>query len=165
MMLKRFALGSPNQQSHNHSRAMRTVTDLARWEVPFAEARDPSVSLITERGGDAAMLVVAPMGIDRYPKYLVRFDRVLVSLCYEETVSLDRDYRSLTGIEPSVCAYVWTGSPWLRASSGTAELHELLAVQHYLVFGGDSIVELIASGQPKVERLDSHRVIEARHEV
>src|SRR5262245_22598668 len=134
---------------------MGTVTDLARWEVPFAEAPDPSVSLLTEGGGDAAMLIVAPTGIDQYPKYLVRFDRVLVSLCYEETVSLGRDYRSLSGMEPSVCAYVWTGSPWLQASSGTAELQELSAVRHYVVFGGDSIVELIASGQPKVERLDS----------
>ena len=144
---------------------MRTVTDLVRWEVPFAEGRDPSVGLITERGGDAAMLVVAPSGTDQYPKYLVRFDRVLVSFCYEEAVALARDYHALTGIEHSVCAYLWSDSPWLRASSGVADLLGLSDLQHYLVFGGDSIVELIASGQPKIERLDSPRVIELRDEV
>src|SRR5262245_6706400 len=144
---------------------MRTTTDLVRWDAPFAEARDPSVSLITERGGDAAILVVAPLGTDQYPKYLVRFDRVLVSFCYEEAVALDRDYPALTGIERSVCAYLWGNSPWLRASSGVADSLELSGLQHYLVFGGDSIVELIASGQPKVERLDSPRVIETRYEV
>jgi hypothetical protein len=144
---------------------MDTTTALVRWDVLFAEARDPSVSLITERGGDAAVLVVAPLGTHQYPKYLVRFDRVLVSFCYEEAIALDRDYRALTGIERSVCAYLWTDSPWLRASSGVADLLELSDLHHYLVFGGDSIVELIASGQPKVERLDSPRVIESRYEV
>lgn len=144
---------------------MDTTTELVRWDVPFAEARDPSVSLITEQGGDAVMLVVAPSGIDKYPKYLIRFERVLVSLCHEEAVALDRNCRSLSGIERSVCAYVCSDSPWLPASRGFAELLELSDLQHYLVFGGDSIVELIASGQPKVERLDGKRVIESRYEV
>lgn len=144
---------------------MSTVADLVRWDVPFAEVRDPSVSLIAEQGGDAAILVVAPCGVDKYPKYLVRFDRVLVSLCCEEVVSLGRDYQSLRGIEHRTSAYLWKESPWLQASRAFAELLELSELQHYLVFGGDSIVELIASGQPKVERLDSPKMIETRYEV
>ena len=128
---------------------MRTITDLVRWDVPFAEASDPSVSLIAERGGGAAMLVVAPSGIDQYPKYLVRFDRVLVSLYYEEALELGRGYRSLSGIERSVCAYVWADSPWLRASTGHAELLQVDRLAALSSFGGDSIVELIAAGQPK----------------
>src|ERR1035438_3791843 len=104
---------------------MDTTTDLVRWDTPFAEALDPSVSIITERGGDAAMLVIAPLGIDQYPKYLMRFDTVVVSLCYEETATLDRGYRSLTGIEPSVSAYIWRNSPWLCGCRGVAELLKL----------------------------------------
>ena len=143
---------------------MSTVTDLIRWDVPFAEARDPSVRFITEQGGDAAMIVVAPSGIDQYPKYLVRFKRVLVSLCYEEAIALGRDYRTLSGIERSTCAYVWSDSPWLSAIRGLAELLGLSDLKHYLVLGGDSIVEVIAAGPPKVERLDGKTVIESRYE-
>lgn len=147
------------------SKSMLMNTDLVRWDVPFAEARDPSVSLITEQGGDAASLVIAPRGIDQYPKYLVRFERVLISLCCDEIAALDRNYHSLTGIDPSVCAYLWSDSPWLRACGAVAEFYGLSDVRHHLVFGGDSIVELISSGQPKIERLDSPRVIETRYEV
>jgi hypothetical protein len=144
---------------------MDTVTDLVRWEVPFAEGRDPSVSLITEKGGDVATLVVAPHGIDQYPKYLVRFDKALAVICYEEALDLDRGYKALTGIERSVCAYLWVDSPWLRASNGWAEVLRLPDLRHYLVFGGDSIVELLASGESKVEQIDERRVIETTHEV
>jgi hypothetical protein len=144
---------------------MNTTTDLVRWNVPFAEARDPSVSLITEQGGDAATLVVAPSGIDRYPKYLVRFGKVIILLCYEEAFAFDRGYRALSGNEPNCCAYLWTDSPWMESYRKGADVYEWKGLQHYLIFGGDSIVELIASVQPKVERLDEKRVIDTRYEV
>ena len=145
---------------------MNTATDLVRWDVPFAGSRDPSVSLITERGGDVVILVVAPHGIDQYPKYLIRFAKVLGFLCHEEALDFDRGYRALTGLEASVCAYVWADSPWLRASRGYAlEFLRLPDLQHYLVFGGDSIVELLASGASKVERIDKKTVIETKYEV
>jgi hypothetical protein len=145
---------------------MDTATDLVRWNVPFAESHDPSVSLITEQGGNVVTLLVAPHGIDQYPKYLVRFDKVLAMLCHEEALDFDRGYRTLTGLEASVCAYVWADSPWLRASRGYAvDFLRLPDLHHYLVFGGDSIVELLASGASKVERIDKKRVIETKHEV
>jgi hypothetical protein len=144
---------------------MDTATDLVRWDMPFAEARDPSVSLITEQGGDAAMLIVAPLGIDRYPKYLVRFSKVIALLCYEEAFALDRGYRALSGIEPKCCAYLWTDSPWMESYRKGADVFEWKGMQHYLILGGDSVVELIASGQPRAERLDERRVIETKYEV
>jgi hypothetical protein len=144
---------------------MDTATDLVRWDVPFAEAHDPSVGLITEQGGDAAMLVVAPSGIERYPKYLVSFGKVIAVLCYEEAFAFDRGYRALRGIEPKCCAYLWTSSPWLESYRKGADVFEWKGLQHYLVLGGDSIVELIASGQPKIERLDERRVIETKYAV
>ncbi|TXT16731.1 MAG: hypothetical protein FD138_4700 [Planctomycetota bacterium] len=147
---------------------MDTITDLVRWDMPFAEARDPSVTLIIEQGrksADVAVLIVAPQGIDTYPKYLVRFDKVLAMLCYEEALDLNRGYRTLTGSHDSVCAYIWRSSPWLRASRGYAEFLQLPDLQHYLVFGGDSIVELLASGASKVERIDERTVLETKHEV
>jgi hypothetical protein len=145
---------------------MDTIADLTPWDMPFAEARDPSVSLITEHGGDVASIIVAPHGIDQYPKYLVRFDKVLAVLCYEEALALDRGYPGLPNLPSSVCAYLWADSPWLRASRGRAvDFLQWPDLQHYLIFGGDSIVELLASGAPYVERIDERRVLEAKHEV
>jgi hypothetical protein len=103
---------------------MNTTTRLVRWDVPFAEARHPSVTLITEQGrerADVAVLVVASHGLDGYPKYLVRLDKVLAVLSYEEALPLDRGYGPLAGVQPAGCAYLWEDSPWLGASRGQAE--------------------------------------------
>jgi hypothetical protein len=144
---------------------MDAVTQLVRWDVPFAQAHYPSVSLITEKGGDAVTLIIGPAGIDKYPKYRVRFDKVIALLCYEEALMLGRDYRALTGIEASVCAYLWIDSPWLRDNRSAADLFKLKDLKHYLVFGGDSIVELVASGEPKIEQIDKRTVFETPYEV
>jgi len=86
-------------------------------------------------------------------------------LCHEEALDLDRGYRMLTGFEASVCAYVWADSPWLRASQVYAlELLQLPDLHHYLVFGGDSIVELLASGASKVVRIEERTILEIKHE-
>lgn len=143
---------------------MDTAAELVRWDVPFAGARDPSVSLITEQGGDAVTLVVAPLGIDRYPKHLVRFDKVITLLCYEEAFAFDRGHRALSGIAPDCCACLWTDSPWMKSYRKGTEVFDWKDLQHYLVFGGDSVVELIASGPPKVDRLDERRLIETKYE-
>lgn len=147
---------------------MDATTHLVRWDVPFAEARHPSVTLITEQGrecANVAVLVVAPHGLDEYPKHLVRFDKVLAVLCYEEALPLDRGYGSLAGAQPSVCAYLWVDSPWVRASRGRAEFLQWPELRHYVVFGGDSIVELLASGEPEMKRIDKITVLETKHAV
>jgi len=38
-------------------------------------------------------------------------------------------------------------------------------LHHYLIFGGDSIVEVIALGEPQIERVDQRMIIEVKHEV
>ena len=143
---------------------MDTLSHIVRWDVPFAEAEHLSVSLITERFGGAATLVVAPLGIYQYPKYLVRFDKVLAVLYYEEALALGRDYPKST--DASGCAFVWADSPWLRASHGWAVVFlQWPDVRDYIIFGADDVVELLASGVSKVERIDEKTVLETKHEV
>jgi hypothetical protein len=146
---------------------MPASTDLIRWDVPFAEAKYPSVSIITEKGGIIVTLVVAPGRIDPYPKYLVRFECVIALLCYEEAFAFERGYRALTRSEENLCAYKWIGSPWLDAyRKGEAFVMQggKGPLEHYLVFGGDSIVELVVSEEPKIERLDEKATIVTKHE-
>jgi hypothetical protein len=144
---------------------MERTPDLIQWQVPFARARHPSVSVITQQGGDAAILLVAPTGVDQYPKYAVRFGKVLALLCFEEAYSFDRGYGALVGLDRSVCAYVWPTSPWRESYRRGAEVFGWDDLQHYLVFGGDSIVEIVAAGKPDVERHVKKAEIETKNQV
>jgi hypothetical protein len=145
---------------------MHATTNLVPWDVPFAESEHPSVSLITEQFGGSATLVVAPQGIDQYPKYLVRFDKVLAALYYEEALALRGKYPAVAGARASGCAYLWPDSPWLGASHGWAvDFLRWPDLRHYIVFGADDVVELLASGVSKVERIDEKTVFETKHEV
>jgi hypothetical protein len=141
---------------------------LVRWETPFSENRFPSISIITENQGDVVSLIVAPDGIDKYPKYVVRFENVITLLCYEEAFAFDRGYKKLNRDEGNLCAYRWINSSWLKEyqkgidilrKKNTGEL------EHYVVFGGDSNVELIAFGHPKIERIDTKTFLETKQEI
>jgi hypothetical protein len=90
---------------------------------------------------------------------------VLAVLCYEEALPLDRGYGSLAGAQPSVCAYFSGDSPWVRASRGRAEFLQWPELRHYVVFSGDSIVELLASGEPEMKQIDKTTVLETKHAV
>ncbi len=58
---------------------------LASWPTPFSESNLPSVGLIVDSHGDrTATVVVAPQGIDQYPKYLVQFEAVFSCSVEEE---------------------------------------------------------------------------------
>ena len=94
------------------------MTKLIRWETPFTEARCPSVGLlITSKGIEVDILkaVVAPGGIDEYPKYLVDFGRVIAFTCFEEAHSPERDFGSAEIGETGLCAYRYLDSPWLQS--------------------------------------------------
>jgi hypothetical protein len=143
---------------------MDNAGSLVRWNVPFAEARDPSVSVITEHGGDVVILSVAPGGVDQYPKYLVRFARVIALLYYEEALAFDRGYRALPGLDADVHAYEWLDSPWIHGYRRGAETFGWPTLQHFVIFGGDSIVEIIASGGATVDQIDAPMKIETTHE-
>ena len=141
---------------------MDVVSNLVPWDVAFAQAKYPSVSIITEQGGDVVTLIIAPKGIDQYPKYSVRFNKVITLICYEEAFCLDRGHR----IPPhGGCAYLWCDSPAVQSYRRGEDIFSWRDLQHYLIFGGDSIVELIASGQPKIERLDQRQIVEVKHEL
>ena len=144
---------------------MDATTHLVPWDVPFAPSEHPSVSLITEQFGSSATVVIAPHGIDQYPKYLVRFDKVLAALYYEEALALRGKYPAVADGQTSGCAYLWPDSPWLGASRGWAvDFLRWPDLSHFVFFGGDDVVELLACGAT-VERIDEKRVIETKHEV
>lgn len=53
----------------------------------------------------------------------------------------------------------------MRASRGRAEFLQWPELRHYVVFSGDSIVELLASGEPEMKQIDKTTVLETKHAV
>ena len=142
------------------------MENIVPWDVPFAQFKYPSVNIITEQFGISAMVVVTNSHSEEYPKYLVHFGKVLAALYYEEAIRLRGQYPDITGGKASGCAYLWPSSPWLQASSNWAKnFLQWPELRHYIIFGGDDIVEILASEVSKIEKIDEKRVIETRHEI
>ena len=145
--------------------------DLKIWETPFARDKWPSVWLIPETHGDStAMVVVAPKGVDAYPKYLVRFSAVYAFTSDEEAGSLGfADGAAHGSAIEAGCAYIWRDSP--RAASYGQFVPDLPfrggagPVVHYLFFGGDNNVGVVSAEQPEIQRVDNPRSLVVAHEV
>ena len=137
--------------------------EASEWEAPFTSARDPSVGLIAEEAGEGtAALVVAPGGLDAYPKYIVRFKHVFAVTCGEETgflLSLGQEL-----LPREVAAYIWSDSPHAAAYQQTA-YGVGLKVRHYVVLGGDNIASVIAGSPPSIETVLAESEITVRYAV
>lgn len=136
------------------------------WDVPFRKDVSPSVSLISEPDGDStAMLVVAPRGLDAYPKYLVRFSAVYALTLEEEAESVTELGQSSEGDY----AYVWADSP--HAASYQALLPDFAfrgggtQIRHYVVLGGDNIASIVSASEPIIEQVDGPMTISTTHAV
>lgn len=121
------------------------------WETPFTYAQYPSVGLVMEPHGEqTALLIVAPGGLDAYPKYLVRFAHVFAVTCGEEAGAiLELGQEHSPG---EVIAHLWDASPHSAAYANTA-FGANLAIRHYVVFGGDNIASVVCGGTPTIETI------------
>ena len=133
------------------------------WTTPFSTARLPSAYLILEPAGErTATLVVAPRGLDSYPKYLVHFQDVLAISCEEEIGALD----SRWGIDSpqSSCAFILEASPAVESYNSTP-FGMRVNLQHFLVLGGDNHVSIVARKSPMIEEVCSPQQLIVRHEI
>jgi len=136
------------------------------WDVPFREDSYPSVSLISEPDGDStAILVVAPRGLDAYPKYIVRFSSVYSVTCEEEAHSASDFGESPQGVH----AYIWSDSP---ISSSYQTLSPDFAfrgggahIRHYVILGGDNFAGVVTASEPTIERIDGPTTINVSYAV
>ena len=147
------------------------MSKLVRWETPFTEAQFPSVGLlITTKpdGADIVKAVVAPHGIDRYPKYLVNFGEALAFTCMEEANAPRMDYVSAElEDENKICAYEFLDSPWLRSYEPQRYVVRANEVtfSHYLIFGGDNNVEVITPDEPTIETISQKATLKIEYEL
>ena len=162
---------APRHLKHYTSFVMPKIV---RWETPFTDAFYPSAVLLAtpfplfSGKGVGAKVVVAPGGIDKYPKYLVDFDEVLALNCMDEGCCPERDFTSATFDETItsakfVCALQWLDSPWLKSYKGCHDPSSEGKFSHYLIFGGDYNVEIITQNSPKIKVVEGKEVWQTHH--
>ena len=101
-------------------------------------------------GERTALLVVAPGGLDAYPKYTVHFTHVFAVSCGEEAgfvLDLGQEHGPA-----DVVAQLWEASPHAAAYAKTA-LGANLEIRHYVVFGGDNVASVVCGGRPIIKTL------------
>jgi hypothetical protein len=112
--------------------------------------------------------IVAPSGINQYPKYLVNFGHFIAYTCMEEMCSPERGFDSTMLEEKNLSAYEYLDSPWLQAyergrhfvGGGTSA-----PFLHFLIFGGDFNVEVITPDVPTIEIIEQKEVLVIECEV
>jgi hypothetical protein len=141
------------------------MSKLIRWETPFSKAVLPSVILLNltdvYKSTDLLTLIVAPDGIDKYPKYLAKFENIIAFTCMEEAYSPEREYSKVEAEEVS-CAYEWIDSPWLKAYEQGEHFiagGKTKPFYHYVIFGGDNNVEIITPNRPFIEIISEKTTI------
>jgi len=145
------------------------MAKLVRWETPFAETRRPSVGVVVEArsdGADILKLVVAPYGLNGYPKYLINFGSVIGFTCMEEAFSPPRDYDLSMFEENQLSAYEYLDSPWIKSyECGIDVLPGVGRLRHYLIFGGDNNVEVVSRTAPTVEVVKGETILSSQSEI
>jgi hypothetical protein len=136
------------------------MSKLVRWPVPFADAFYPSVlsafSHSAEQKANRLNVVVSP-GTSDYPKFLISFTGVLVFNCFDEGCAPQREWPEVEVYDPKPCAWMWADSPWVASYQGCGQYDEddqPFPLYHYLIFGGDYNVEVVARNEPSVETID-----------
>jgi hypothetical protein len=144
---------------------------LVRWETPFTEVERPSVGLLLKTkldGTDLLSAIVAPEGVDKYPKFLVYFGEIVAFTCFEEAYSPRRDFDEATTEDYNLCAYQYLHSPWLESYEGWQPFFSAGKVEsfsHYLILGGDNNIEIITPNVPKIEKVDEKRTLKFEIEI
>ncbi|MBS1793140.1 MAG: hypothetical protein JSS81_04765 [Acidobacteria bacterium] len=147
------------------------MSKLVPWETPFTESRYPSAIVITsstqQMGAPLPLLaIVAPAGVDKYPKYLVDFGRVVAFTCMEEAYSPRNEFEVAEDENTNLCAYLFPDSPWLASYDPLRYFYSAEVVErffHYLIFGGDNNIEVITPNVPKIRAIEQSEVLRIEH--
>ncbi|MBX7054890.1 MAG: hypothetical protein K1X36_08035 [Pyrinomonadaceae bacterium] len=140
-----------------------------RWNTPFTDSRFPSATIITgpNEPSYTVEVVVAPSGIDSYPKYVVDFGNVIAYSCMEEMHFPERDILEAECAETDLSAYELLDSTWVESYRKgeyflfNTDGEESEQLRHYMIVGGDNIVEVITKNTPQIRTVEDAKV-EAR---
>ncbi len=141
---------------------------LVRWETPFTDTAFPSAIILTEDGPTGEFLIsalVAPAGIDKYPKFRVHFGEVIAFSCMEEMYFPERDFDGAEIEEVGLSAYQFLNSAWLKSYEHgdyflfNTDFGNRETLRHYLIFGGDFNIAIITKNEPVFETIEACKVL------
>jgi hypothetical protein len=126
------------------------MSSLKAWRTPFEAEEFPSVWVTC-----SGLLNDTVVSVGRPARWHILFEHVVGhKVCGETYVRNSRFH--IERDDPNVCSYTWDDSPWL-ADFDTEYVETLggTKVIHYVLLGGDYIVELLAHGKVEIESVDN----------
>jgi hypothetical protein len=142
---------------------------VVRWQTPFVGKPCPSIQPIFDSTEDGLTVIVLPDGLGTRPGYLVRFSDPAMVMYYEETnAPIDPEWVAAGGhaIPPSA-SYKWEHSPLLERNRllGTEAWIRGATLEHYVIAGGDYIIEVLAPNEPDINRFDGPLTIHQTYDL
>lgn len=136
---------------------MNQMSKLIRWDVPFAEAFYPSVTAIFETPtllSPGKMEVTVSTSDDSL--FRIESTSVIAFTCLDEGCAPKRWFSTVETVQEEICAYYCLESPWIESYEGCQfDVNGQIPLNHYLIFGGDNIVEFICQHEPVVSQLSN----------
>jgi len=138
------------------------VGHLERWNLPFSDISYPSLDAFTLPDTvERINVIVRPKGFGSYPGYLLEFSAAPFLQIYNETCappSVPQWFDMLKTISKS-STVIWHDSPLVKLYDGfgdypIARHAQPPKLKHYLILGGDSIVEILAYLEPAVTQFN-----------
>jgi hypothetical protein len=132
------------------------MSKLIRWNVPFSDAFYPSVTAIFETGTQLSRgKMEVTIQVSDGTRFRVESTSVLAFTCLDEGCAPKRWFSTVEIEQVETCAYECLESPWIKSYEGCQyDAHgRPVPLNHYLIYGGDNIVEFVCQHEPLVSRL------------
>jgi len=132
------------------------MAKLVRWNVPFSAAFYPSVTATFET---ATLLSQGKMevtiSLSDGTLFRVESTSVLAFTCLDEGCAPKRWFSTVETEQGEISAYHCLESPWLESYEGCQydAKGDPIPLNHYLIYGGDNIVEFVCQNEPIVTQL------------
>jgi hypothetical protein len=137
---------------------------LERWDLPFSNNISPSVCIIPPEDFNRVKVIVMPKkGLpEQYPGYLLDFQSAPFFKFYDETCAppLIPQWFDLLKAIPKSSTVIWHDSPLVKQYAGIgggryyAQYEKL---RHYIILGGDSIIEVLAYEEPSIKQFNERQ--------
>lgn len=101
-----------------------------------------------------------PHGLEKYPGYLLEFRSAPFFMFYDETYappSIPQWFDLLKTI-PKSSTIIWHDSPLVKKYAGIGGYsNKNQELKHYIILGGDSIVEILSCEEPSIEQFNERQ--------
>ena len=132
------------------------MSKLVRWDVPFSGAFYPTVIATFHTATKSAPgKMEITIGISDGTQFRVESASVLAFTCLDESCAPKRWFSTAETEQLETCAYHCLESPWIKSYEGCQydANGNPIPLNHYLIYGGDNIVEFVCQNEPLVSQL------------